>query len=73
MSVAEALRGRVDRSVHAFGPLVLQDLTPCEGRQVVGLAHEIINRQRQLTVRIVSLSFTYLSFICGSSGSAFQD
>jgi len=52
MSVSQALAGRVDRSIHSFGPIVLQDLTAAESRQVVSLAHEIVNRQRQLTVSL---------------------
>lgn len=50
LSVSEALRGRIDRSVHSYGPVILQDLTPTESQHVVGLAHDIINRQRNLTV-----------------------
>lgn len=49
-SIKDYFGNRIDRSLHNFGPIQLQDLTKAESRQIVDLAHSIVDKQRELTV-----------------------
>lgn len=49
-SVKDYFGSKVDRSLHSFGPVQLQDLTSSETKRIVRLAHAIVDEQRKLTV-----------------------
>lgn len=49
-SVKDYIGSKIDRSIHNFGPVHLQDLTPQESKQIVDLAHTIVDKQKDLTV-----------------------
>lgn len=49
-SVKDYFGREIDRSLHSFGPVQLQDLTLSETKQIIRLAHAIVDKQRELTV-----------------------
>lgn len=50
LSVKEYFGRGIDRSIHNFGPVKLQDLTPNELQHIIHLAHNIIRKQQDLTI-----------------------
>ncbi|KAL0269875.1 UNVERIFIED_CONTAM: hypothetical protein PYX00_007463 [Menopon gallinae] len=50
LSVRNYFGSNIDRSIHNFGPVHMQELTSDESKQISQLAHNIVRKQQDLTV-----------------------